>query len=107
MSTATHGRIVVGIDGSGHAGRALRWAVDQALLEHRGLTLVHVVSPSDAALLAPDSGDRPGADDLPQATREVVARAHEDVARKAPDLDVTVPIGTLVYARVLGTDDLV
>ena len=89
MSTATHGRIVVGVDGSAHAGRALRWAVDQALLEHRGLTLVHVISPSDAALLAPDSDDRPGADDLPQANREVVARAHEVVARRAPDLDVT------------------
>jgi nucleotide-binding universal stress UspA family protein len=88
MNTATHGRIVVGVDGSGHAGRALRWAVDQALLEHRGLTLVHVVSPSDAALLAPDD-DSHGTVGLPEATREVVARAHEDVARKAPDLEVT------------------
>jgi nucleotide-binding universal stress UspA family protein len=88
MNTATHGRIVIGVDGSGHAGRALRWAVDQALLEHRGLTLVHVISPSDAALLAPDDDSHAMAG-LPEATREVVARAHADVARKAPDLDVT------------------
>jgi nucleotide-binding universal stress UspA family protein len=62
--------------------------VDQALLEHRGLTLVHVISPSDAALLAPDDDSHATAG-LPEATREVVARAHADVARKAPDLDVT------------------
>jgi nucleotide-binding universal stress UspA family protein len=37
------GSIVVGIDGSDGADRALAWAAQQARLEHRGLTLVHAV----------------------------------------------------------------
>ena len=35
------GSIVVGIDGSEHADQALAWAVDQAVLERRPLTIVH------------------------------------------------------------------
>lgn len=36
------GSVVVGIDGSQHAARALRWAADQAVLEGRHLALVAV-----------------------------------------------------------------
>ncbi|CUR59831.1 putative UspA domain protein [metagenome] len=36
------GSVVVGIDGSQHAARALRWAADQAVLEGRRLALVAV-----------------------------------------------------------------
>lgn len=47
MSTSTEyttlvGSVVVGVDGSDHADRALRWAVEQAALEHRRLTVVAV-----------------------------------------------------------------
>jgi len=35
------GSIVVGLDGSESSGRALRWAIEQAVSEHRPLTVVH------------------------------------------------------------------
>lgn len=38
------GTIVVGIDGSDSSERALRWAVEEALLESRDLALVHAVA---------------------------------------------------------------
>ena len=38
------GTIVVGIDGSPSSRQALAWAADQAVAEHRPLTLVHAVS---------------------------------------------------------------
>lgn len=39
---APPGSVVVGVDGSDHADRALRWAVEQTSLEHRLLTVVAV-----------------------------------------------------------------
>lgn len=36
------GSVVIGVDGSEHAERALRWAADQAALEHRRLAVVAV-----------------------------------------------------------------
>jgi nucleotide-binding universal stress UspA family protein len=42
MSTS-HATIVVGVDGSTSAAHALDWAIDQAVAEHRGLTLVHAL----------------------------------------------------------------
>jgi len=39
------GSIVVGVDGSEHAARALEWAARQADLEHRSLTLLHGFNP--------------------------------------------------------------
>ncbi len=44
MTTAAQlpaGTIVVGIDGSTHSERALNWAIAQAQLEKRPLTLLH------------------------------------------------------------------
>lgn len=45
MSTAAISGTVVGIDGSADGEAALRWAVRDAMLRHRKVTLVHVVSP--------------------------------------------------------------
>ena len=42
------GTIVVGIDGSERATVALNWATDQAVLEHRALTLAHAAASSVA-----------------------------------------------------------
>ncbi len=36
-----HGRIVVGVDGSDEAGRAVRWARDEALVRHCQLVVLH------------------------------------------------------------------
>ena len=41
---ATHGndrRVVVGVDGSEHSRRALRWALEEAALHHVGCIVVH------------------------------------------------------------------
>lgn len=57
------GRILVAVDGSEHAARAVRWAADQAALEHRELAVVCVGEESgtvvedavaEARLLHPD-----------------------------------------------------
>ena len=39
------GTVVVGVDGSASADQALDWAIEQAALEHRPLTLVHALGP--------------------------------------------------------------
>lgn len=38
--------VVVGVDGSAWSRSALNWAIDQAAVEHRALTLVHAGAPS-------------------------------------------------------------
>jgi nucleotide-binding universal stress UspA family protein len=45
----SQGVIVVGIDGSTSAAHALEWATDQAVAEHRGLSLVHALGNPPAA----------------------------------------------------------
>jgi len=53
------GSIVVGIDGSPASDAALSWAVEQAALEHRPLTIVHSAEPLGfvgAKFLVPASG---------------------------------------------------
>lgn len=52
------GSIVVGIDGSVGSGEALDWAADQAVREHRALTLLHGVDP----VVFAGGGDYPGAE---------------------------------------------
>ncbi len=42
-SSVNPGTIIVGYDGSHHADQALNWAAEQAAIEKRTLTLVHVV----------------------------------------------------------------
>ena len=46
FETGSHrGSVVVGVDGSDHADRAIVWAARQAVLEHRPLTLLHGFNP--------------------------------------------------------------
>jgi nucleotide-binding universal stress UspA family protein len=47
------GTIVVGIDGSKASNRALHWATDRAVAEHRALTLAHLIPASAPAYLGP------------------------------------------------------
>jgi nucleotide-binding universal stress UspA family protein len=43
------GTIVVGVDGSEQSERALTWAVEQAVAEHRPITLVNAINDVVAA----------------------------------------------------------
>ena len=72
------GTVVVGVDGSASASCALAWAAEQAVAEHRALTLAHAVSPLDAAWL----------DDAGTESLELLRVAREVVAERTPDLEV-------------------
>jgi nucleotide-binding universal stress UspA family protein len=82
--TATYGpRVVVGIDGSAQADRALREAAHEAVLRHASLDVVHVWSP-------PVNVGPFGAVAMPTAME-----ASEAVARRLLDARVEAVIGRL------------
>jgi nucleotide-binding universal stress UspA family protein len=83
------GTIVVGVDASDSSRRALAWAVDQAKLEHRAITLVHAVQApnlayTDPAMVYPE--------EVRVAVRDeghrVLAAARSAVERSAAELEV-------------------
>lgn len=83
------GTIVVGTDGSPSGERALEWAIDQALLESRPLTLAQGVDPSGSAWVDPAGVDHHAVLEALHADAVVtMERAREQVARRAPDLVV-------------------
>lgn len=75
------GTVVVGVDGSESAGRALVWAVDQAVLERRALTVAHAVSPVATEWL--DHSEV-----VLEEGRDLVRRARSLALDRAPDLEV-------------------
>ncbi|MEO5854181.1 MAG: universal stress protein [Nocardioides sp.] len=76
VETVPAGSIVVGIDGSSSSHRALSWAVDQAVAEHRALTVVHATG-----ALVPPWIDQAMAD--PYAAREAMLTAAGEVLGEA------------------------
>lgn len=83
------GTVVVGVDGSPSSERALDWAVDQAVCEHRSLTLAHGVDPAGSVWLDPAGVDhRAVLDAMHGDAVAMVARARERVAERAPGLPV-------------------
>ena len=88
-TTIPAGTVTVGLDGSLSAGRALGWAIDQAVLEHRPLTLVHAIAPEGAVWLDPEGRDhRIGVESTRTEGDELIRLAREEVARRAPGLEV-------------------
>jgi nucleotide-binding universal stress UspA family protein len=79
--------VVAAVDGSPESDRALRWAVEQALVEGRELALVHALAPNTAS-----SSSTPGAAAPKkwhslghrERGREVLARASLQVSALAP-----------------------
>jgi nucleotide-binding universal stress UspA family protein len=67
-------RVVVGIDGSEHAGRALHWAVEEARLRGAELTVVHAV-PFPFDLTHPVLAPQPTEDELHAIGRKVIDEA--------------------------------
>lgn len=88
-ATIPAGTIVVGIDGSAGSDRALEWAIEQARVDHRGLTLVHSNGPARLSWM-----DGSGIDyvqimgAMETAGREVLDDATALVARVDPDIVV-------------------
>lgn len=83
------GTIVVGLDGSPSAERALEWAVDQALRESRQLTLAHGVDPSGSVWVDPAGIDhRAVLEALHDDAKVVLGHAREQIAHRAPGLVV-------------------
>ena len=87
MSQPT-GTIVVGIDGSSSSDRALAWAIDEAVLEHRPLTLLHGMGDPtpmwvDHAVL--DNPDSTYAALRVEGSR-ILEAARAQVAERAPQL---------------------
>ncbi len=83
------GTIVVGTDGSPSAERALEWAIDQAQLESRQLTLAHGVDPSGSVWVDPAGVDhRAVLEALHSDAVVMLEHAREQVARRAPELVV-------------------
>jgi nucleotide-binding universal stress UspA family protein len=94
------GSIVVGVDGSPDAERALHWASDQAALERRTLTLVHAVQMTGfpaAGTFAASGIDYGGMSDvLLESGGALLAAARAHALQRQPGLEV---------AEVLSTGD--
>lgn len=84
------GTIVVGVDDSAGSLQALDRAVDEAVLQHRAVTVVHALPATTPAWLDPEVvGVRAShAASLRERGREVVDRARKHVESRAPGLAV-------------------
>ena len=95
------GTIVVGVDGSESSDHALHWATDQAVLEHRALTLVFGLGTSTPAWAAVGATDPYLAVPAVLAGgQDVIEQARARVAHRAPALEVR-EVVELVDARTL------
>lgn len=94
MNGSTHpgGTIVVGVDGSEHAERALAWAAEQASLERRPLTVLNASDPfgTNQSLYLASGGIAPHEVLLAErdARRSLVEGAAERVRATHPELEV-------------------
>jgi nucleotide-binding universal stress UspA family protein len=87
--TIPSGTIVVGVDGSPSAARALEWAIDQARHEHRALTLVHGIGPAGSVWR-----DQVGLEHhvvleaMHEDAQHILTEAREEAGRRDPDIEV-------------------
>lgn len=91
-TTAQPGTVVVGYDGSDDAVHALRWAADEATLEGRTLTIVHVVKPLTGYEISSLAGTWVPPDDIRRAilqdAQELVESAAGRLRANMPELSV-------------------
>ena len=95
----TPGSIVVAVDGSEHAERAVQWAAEQADLEQRRLT---VVSASDSGKVW--NASRPGAWSGAHVTLEDLERSTRSIADDAAALAVKLKPGVAVDTTAVLAD---
>jgi len=91
-TTTRPGTVVVGYDGSDHAEHALRWAADEAVLEGRPLSVVHVVKPLTGYEISSLAGTWVPPDEIRQAlwaeASNLLAEVNEKLTTNLPDLEV-------------------
>jgi nucleotide-binding universal stress UspA family protein len=92
------GTIVAAVDGSPSSDHAVDFAVEQALLTHRSLTLAHALSPMSTVWLAPvglspSMGTGVGLEALESQAHELLAESRTDVTGRAPELEVHEVLG--------------
>ena len=91
--------IIVGVDGSGHSGHALRWAMQEAARRHAPLTVMTVCpSPARPATAAfwglptlPDGGFN--VEHARRVVQEAVGQAASEIGETAPEVTVSVATG--------------
>lgn len=85
------GAVVLGLDGSPDAARALTWAAEQAAHDRRPLVIAHALrSPAPSWLAQPGADGVARADGQARGAEELLARARDSVLARHPDLDVSV-----------------
>lgn len=82
------GTVIVGVDGSEHAQRAVRWAADQAGLEGRQLTVVHAAREGDLRSAGWVGGEAAALTHLMKTANDVVAEAVALAEAHRPDVEV-------------------
>lgn len=83
------GTVVVGFDASDHAERALDWAVEQATLENRPLTLVHGVDPAQYNVMNLEGlTETPLSVTLREAAEGMLRDTAQRLRQQEPDLTV-------------------
>lgn len=87
-TTPRAGSIVVGVDGSESARRALDWAVAHVIAERRPITLVHAISPQYAVGWDTTGGDGRIVEAMRSDAHDLLRAARQMVADRAPDLEV-------------------
>lgn len=88
-TTLPAGAVVVAVDGSEHAERAVAWGADAALRERRPLLLVHALgnpNPYGYTSAVVDAGALSA--DVREAGEELVSQAAERVRHNHPEVDV-------------------
>jgi nucleotide-binding universal stress UspA family protein len=93
------GRLVVGIDSSADSARALRWALDEAVLRGAEVELVHAY-PTPEIVALPAIVTMPTDDELRAGAEEIVRKALAEVGGPG-DVPVTTTVRPGGSARVL------
>ena len=86
--------IVVGMDGSLHAGHALEWAMREAAMRHVALAVLAV----NPAMASPWTGNPLTVPNDAETVRQVREAAHEAIAKAAADVGEAQPASVAVTA---------
>ncbi|MFZ4720169.1 MAG: universal stress protein [Ilumatobacteraceae bacterium] len=103
MTIDRKGTVVVGVDGSPDSGRALDWAIDEAIKRHLRVRLVHGVEVG-VSMASPYGGGMV-LEQLEEAGRTVLDEAEERVRAAGLDVDSCLEIGSGAHALIEQSKD--